>query len=102
MSVQFEEDNLSIGNIPVPSVYDVPKDPYIVRLALKLSGGLLKDKKQANVVLGTLSVLILALSVYVTFKHTKYAYPSARDHEQEDLDYIKEYQASLHVQNPTN
>lgn len=94
MAVEFQEENLSSLNLPSRNFSSEPKLPFLTRFMLGASGGLLKNKNQADLAWVVMAVFILFLSGYFLFSHTKYAYPSGKNHEQEDLDYIKAYQAS--------
>lgn len=56
--VQFDVDQIQRPSFE-------PKEPTPVRLLLKYSGGFIKDEEQANYVLVTLVVIVLAVSFYI-------------------------------------
>lgn len=70
-------------------------DPLLVRWASAITGGKIKETGQAYAMWALISILLLAWAGYHFFNTTKYRYPSAKDHAQEELDYIKQYQSSL-------
>lgn len=58
--VQLEE-----GGWPAVKFYRESHSPKLVRLAIKYSGGLLKDEQQATVALFGLAALIFAASIFI-------------------------------------
>jgi len=81
MNVKFQEETVS-------SYYHLPR---FNRYVAKATGGAIRDRQQTDIILIVLSVLMFAFSFLYGFSHTKYAYPSTKDHQQEEREHLNNY-----------
>jgi hypothetical protein len=94
MSVQFQDENLSY----TPSSYAVSSPeselPFVVRTTMRISGGLIKTPRQAVSVLAGLCLLMVAGALFLTYRSTRYSTPSAKSHEEQEREQLREYIAT--------
>jgi hypothetical protein len=85
VNVRFQEDG--DGN-----EYD--HLPLFNKFVAKSTGGFFQSRFETNIVLITLSICMLVFSFFYSFSHTKYAYPSTKDHTQEEREALETYKAT--------